>query len=101
MAVLLHRAEGRVGSVAICQSAHVQQRKIEIVDAAFRALLRDMLSPCAEVIRMSGHTVSALAELVQISASTAKQKARSRRHLLQLLETLKRMELVVTGVQVI
>jgi len=76
------------------------QAAIAESDKALRKLLGSVLSPHADAIRASGQTVNGLADLVQISASTAKHKARSRKHLLQLLDTLKRTVLVVAGAKV-
>ncbi|MGD1935504.1 MAG: TetR/AcrR family transcriptional regulator [Candidatus Phaeomarinobacter sp.] len=70
------------------------QVAIKSGDRQFRKLLSGVLSPYAAAIEASGYTVEQLADFVQVTASSSKQKARSRKHLLQLLRTLKLSVLV-------
>ncbi len=73
------------------------QAAIESGDRRFRRLLSHVLAPYAAAIEASGHKVEQLADFVQVTASSSKQKARSRKHLLQLLHTLKLSVLDAAG----
>lgn len=73
------------------------QAAIESGDRQFQKLLADVLSPYTAAIEASGYKVDQLADFVQVTASSSKQKARSRKHLLQFLRTLKLSVLVAAG----
>ena len=62
-----------------------------------RAELRKILAPYAEPIERAGLSLGAVTDMVQTAAKGAKGSARDKRHLMNLLGSLKTMVLVLAG----
>ncbi|WP_416898498.1 MAG: TetR/AcrR family transcriptional regulator [Minwuia sp.] len=76
---------------------NVAMEEIAEGDRRYRVALEQILKPRADAIRSSGMTVGALADLVQTSVKAFKHKAHDRKHLENLLASLKTMVLRVAG----
>ena len=69
--------------------------EISIAHERYRGAIEHALAPHEEQIRASGLSPSQLAELIQISATSFKQNAKDKAHLLELLTSLKVLVLAV------
>ena len=73
------------------------QDEIAIVDERYRAAVEALLAPYARTLRSAGLTPSGLADLVHQSWVGFKHKARNKKHLVELLASLKILVLRVAG----